>query len=112
MAQTKTLFFIAGVLPTSEDIIARDKMEGKVCFRNVNYIVNTDNLEDCNFVAGCVPSSYLSIPFYGASNETHDEAFRNDEVQARREAGPKGQAPGKGQAKPEKVDVPKWTPNA
>lgn len=79
MSQTKTLFFIAEAVPSDKEKEAASKIEGKVCLRNARFIVESDNLESCDFVAGKVPKSYRKIPFYGAKQEKVENTKKEEE---------------------------------
>jgi len=105
MPQTKTLFFINDTTATKSEIEKRNSMEGKVCFRNANFIVADCAIEKCDFVYGAVPETYKEIPVYGVIYEAENDQKRNAEENGKAEASPKKQA------KAEKVK-PVWTPNA
>lgn len=61
MAQvtTKTLFFINGRVPTSDDLTRAARIPGVVQFRDVSRY-RSDNVEDCDFVACAVDASIPS----------------------------------------------------
>lgn len=59
----KTLFFIADMMPTQEDLAAAKKIGLGVTFRNASFVtedLRDAQIEKCDFVAGAVPASYAS----------------------------------------------------
>ena len=58
MKSPKILYFIKGTLPSDEAYDVADNFGTNVAFRNVDFIVETNALEDCDGVAGEVPAAY------------------------------------------------------
>lgn len=54
---SKILFFIKGMVPTSEDLEQASKI-GTKSFRNIQYTTPEQPMEECAGVAGCAPSYY------------------------------------------------------
>lgn len=80
MSETKTLFFIADVVPSEKEKEAASKIEGKVCFRNARFVDESSNLESCDFVAGKVPKSYRKINFYGVEPKKVENTENKEET--------------------------------
>lgn len=56
--QFKTLYFVTGVVPTEEQQLEIDAINGLVCIRNAAKIQPGDLVEDFDYVAGDVPAAY------------------------------------------------------
>ena len=75
MLQSKILFFIPSSVATKEQIEEAESINGIVCFRNAALINNHENTENCDFVMGCIPESYLKYPKFGVKIEEVKEAI-------------------------------------
>lgn len=62
MKPAKILYFVDGVAPSADDMIAAAAINGQVCFRNARAIVSEGALEECDGVAGKVPPTYAKLP--------------------------------------------------
>lgn len=63
--KTKVIFFIAAHSPTEKEVAECESLERPkrhLVYRNAGYISQTDSLEKCDAVAGCVPASYSHLP--------------------------------------------------
>lgn len=56
--QHKTLYFVTGVVPTEEQQLEIDAINGLVCIRNAVKVQPDENIEDFDYVAGDVPPVY------------------------------------------------------
>lgn len=54
----RILFFVDGFAPTGEDMKQAAKLNAQVLFRNVQLFNESEPLEDCDGVAGLVPTLY------------------------------------------------------
>lgn len=74
----RILFFIADCMPTVEDYIEAAKLNGDVVFRNASAVPEAGNLEQCDGVAGDVPTNYAEA--YPTAEDAI--AARNEALQA------------------------------
>lgn len=105
MEKVRILFFIAGMVPTEDEIKESNKL-GFCAYRNSSNYKNATSTEQCDFVAGLVPEIYSDFPTKGAVNETQENASGNEKGNGHQEIR---------QAFPEtKVQekVKAWTPNS
>lgn len=73
--KTKVIYFIDGPAPTEADHAAVEriaKYRSHIVFRNAQHIVKGEALEQCDLVAGAVPSLYANFP--------HAEENKGDQV--------------------------------
>lgn len=61
MAKARILFFIAGMVPTAEEIAEAEKI-GLCVYRNGACYDSATSTEVCDYVAGAVPAIYDSFP--------------------------------------------------
>lgn len=62
MKNLKILYFVDGASPTPEEFARAMQMNAQVCFRNARYVEMGDSPEQCDGVAGCIPSVYAACP--------------------------------------------------
>ena len=62
MKPAKILYFVDGVSPTPEDFEAASKMQAQVVFRNARAVPPEGALEECDGVAGHIPTPYAELP--------------------------------------------------
>jgi hypothetical protein len=64
MAELNVLFFIAGPVPTEAERAAAEKLSGRVAFRNIQHVGDSDGArENVAFVAGdVIPALYAEVP--------------------------------------------------
>jgi len=80
MRSPKILYFIKGTLPSDEAYDIADGLGTNVAFRNVDFIVDTNALEDCDGVAGEVPAAYAK------KYPTAEKALKQFKVERKRTA--------------------------
>ena len=89
----KRLYFIEGMVPTPEDVLAANELDGRVSFRNAHLVDNdgASALEECDSVHGKVPPRYKaafpennsgSVSGIGALRALHDGETGVSENQA------------------------------
>ena len=86
----KVIYFINGPVPTVEQ--RNEAATLGAVFRNALAIGQTDYVEKCDAVAGCVPAAYRNIPMAKAADDKS-----GNKGKAKDEA--KGRAPGKNKGK-------------
>ena len=126
MKPAKILFFVKGVSPTPEDFEEASKLQAQVVFRNAHAVPAEGALEQCDGVAGHVPTPYADKP-------TAEEAIKTVSAKLAALAKKVGDAPApkapakaagtpaaaataakaQAPAQPAKpASAPAWTPNA
>ena len=123
MKPAKILFFVKGVSPTPEDFEEASKLQAQVVFRNAHAVPAEGALEQCDGVAGHVPTPYADKPTAEEAIKTVSDKLAalakkvGDAPAPKAPAKPanapataaKAQAPAQ-PAKP--ASAPAWTPNA
>lgn len=83
----RILFFVDGVAPTREDVLAASALNGHIMFRNARQVPAEGALEDCDGVAGKVP------PRYAAKFPTAEAAIEARRVELAKLSGLVGDSP-------------------
>lgn len=65
MNPVKVIYFINDSCANAEELELANEINGRVCFRNARFILNTGCVEECDFVFGNIPDTYKHIPVYG-----------------------------------------------
>lgn len=73
LKQPFVLFFVAGMVPTPEELQAATQLRARVGYRNASVVNDTDVAEPCDGVAGKVPTPYKKFPTAEAAIANYDK---------------------------------------
>lgn len=72
------LFFIAGMIPTAQELQQRSKLRGQIGMRNASKVDPNHACEPCDGVAGAVPEQYAKkFPTYEACIAAFDKKLED-----------------------------------
>lgn len=73
LKQPFVLFFLAGMVPTPEELVEAGKLRARVGYRNASVVSPEDAPEPCDGVAGKVPPTYRKFPTADAAIAAYDK---------------------------------------
>lgn len=70
------LYFVKGFAPKPEHVVEANSMNARVAFRNASVVEPDSSVEQCDGVAGIVPSAYSDFPTAEEAIAKYDEFLK------------------------------------